>query len=84
MYRIELTSRAAKQLRNIERKVQVRLAKRIESLARNPRPSGVEKLEGEDGFYRIRIGDYRVLYQIHDDKLLVLVVKLGDRKEIYR
>jgi mRNA interferase RelE/StbE len=57
---------------------------KIDALAKNPRPSGMKKLEGEDNLYRIGVGDYHIIYQIEDDKLIVLVVKIGDRKEIYK
>ena len=53
-------------------------------LADNPRPRGVEKLEGRENRYRIRVGDYRVIYEIHDEVLLVLVVRIGHRREVYR
>jgi mRNA interferase RelE/StbE len=53
-------------------------------LAANPRPQGVKTLAGEDDLYRISEGDYGIIYTIHDKELIVLVVKSGDRKEIYR
>ena len=54
----------------------------LETLAENPRPSGCKKLKGRQG-YRIRIGDYWVLYEVEDDKLLVLVFAIGHRRDIY-
>lgn len=54
------------------------------ALAENPRPLGVRKLEGEEDLYRLRVGDYRVLYAIRDAVLLVLVVRIADRREVYR
>ena len=56
----------------------------MRGLAANPRPPGVEKLAGPDDFYRIRVGDYRIIYQIQDDVLMILVVKIGHRREVYR
>jgi len=59
----------------------------IEKLAENPRPHGVEKLEEGEKLYRTRVGpgkNYRAVYQIQDEKLVVLVVKVGDRKDVYR
>jgi mRNA interferase RelE/StbE len=53
-------------------------------LAENPRPHGVESLAGEKGLYRIRASDYRIVYQIRDDALLVLIVRIGHRREVYR
>lgn len=57
---------------------------KIDDLALTPRPRGVEKLEGPDGLYRIRSGDYRVIYQIEDERLVVLVVTIGHRGDVYR
>ena len=56
----------------------------MDALAANPRPKGVKKLSGPDDLYRIRVGDYRIVYQIHDDRLIVLVVRIGHRKDVYR
>jgi mRNA interferase RelE/StbE len=68
----------------LDKTTQARLGRRIESLADNPRPQGVKKLAGEDDFYRVRMGDYRIVYQIRDKSLLVLIVRLGHRSEVYR
>lgn len=83
-YRIEFTRRAEKDLEGLPTDVQARIIKKIGVLADNPRPHGVEKLAGDEGFYRIRVGDYRVIYEIQDDILLVLVLRLGNRRDIYR
>lgn len=56
----------------------------MESLAVNPRPHGTKKLVGLDQLFRVRVGDYRIVYQIQDDKLVVLVVGIGHRKDVYR
>ncbi len=56
----------------------------IDGLAIDPRPSGVVKLSGEENLYRVRAGDYRIVYSIQDAALLVLIVKVGDRKDVYR
>jgi len=83
-YRIEFTPRADSQFRGLDKSVQSRLGQRIDSLAENPRPQGVKKLAGEGDFYRVRVGDYRIVYQICDKSLLVVIVRLGHRSEIYR
>ena len=83
-YRLEFTTGADRQFRNLPKDVQERLTPHIDALIRNPRPSGIKKLKGDDNAYRLRVGDYRVLYEIHDMRLLVLVVKIGHRREIYR
>jgi mRNA interferase RelE/StbE len=83
-YRIEFTSRAQRDFKALDGSVRGRIARRIDSLANNPYPSGIKKLEGEDELYRLRVGDYRILYQIKNDVLLVLVVSVGHRREVYR
>jgi mRNA interferase RelE/StbE len=61
-----------------------RLRESIEGLAENPRPPGCVKLQGGDELFRVRVGDYRIVYQIQDAVLLVLVVQIGHRRKIYR
>jgi mRNA interferase RelE/StbE len=83
-YSILLAPPAERQLRALAESVQKRIVKRLKSLREDPRPQGVKKLAGEDDLYRIWQGDYRIIYMIRDKELIVLVVKIGDRKEIYR
>ena len=83
-YRLEFTSAADQQFRKLPAQLQARLKPHIDALAQNPRPSGVEKLKGEDNAYRLRVGDYRILYEVHDKILFVLVVKTGHRRDVYR
>jgi len=61
-----------------------RLTQSLRQLGENPRPTGCVKLAGPDALYRIRVGDYRIIYQIRDSELLILVVAIGHRREIYR
>jgi len=68
----------------LPRLAQHRLGEAIAQLASDPRPTSVVKLSGKAGLYRVRWGDYRVIYQIHDDRLLILVVKVGHRNAVYR
>jgi len=56
----------------------------MDGLAKEPRPKGVNRLTGAADLYRIRVGDYRVVYQIQDNRLIVLVVRIGHRKDVYR
>ena len=84
LYRVALSKPAVHQFGKLDKPVQARLKPRIDALAQNPRPQGVKKLAGEEELYRLRVGDYRIVYQIQDKVLLVLVVKVGQRKEIYR
>jgi len=67
----------------LPRNVQRRVLQRLGDLAENPRPPGSVKLKGQAA-YRIRIGDYRVIYTIQDDRLLILVIDVGQRREVYR
>jgi mRNA interferase RelE/StbE len=83
-YRVEFAPKAQRQFKDLDRSVQVRLGRRIESLAENPRPQGIKKLSGEEDLYRLRVGDYRILYQVQEKRLIVLVVGVGHRSEIYR
>jgi mRNA interferase RelE/StbE len=83
-YRVEITPAAQRELSKLPKKVQKRIDKRIQALAENPRPPGSKKLEAEDDFHRIRVGDYRIVYQIKDKLLLVLVIRIGHRREVYR
>ena len=83
-YRIQFTPRAERDLAALPRVDQVRIASRIDSLATTPRPAGCKKLKGPDRFYRIRIGDFRIIYSIGDRKLIILVIRIGNRRDIYR
>jgi len=60
------------------------VARKIDALADNPRPSGAEKLKGAKDLWRIRSGNYRIIYTIQDEALLVLVIRIGHRREVYR
>jgi mRNA interferase RelE/StbE len=84
VYTILLAPPAERQLKAFAPPIQKRLVKRLKTLRDNPRPYGLKELAGEENLYRIREGDYRIIYRIEDKKLIVLVVKIGDRKEIYR
>lgn len=64
--------------------VQVRVTRKIDALANNPRPPGVEKVKGAEELYRLRIGDYRVLYIIEDRRLIIVMVRVRHRREVYR
>jgi len=83
-YRIEFRPAARRGMRRLPRDVIQRIDRHILSLADDPRPHGVERLTGEENTYRIRVGDYRVLYEIHDDVLIVYVIRVGHRRDVYR
>lgn len=81
---VEFTGRAARDLKAIARADQVRIARRIDALADNPRPYGVHKLDGEKGLYRIRVGDFRIIYMIEGRRLVVVIIWIGNRRDVYR
>lgn len=83
MYAVQLLPSAAKALSRLDRSVQVRVARRIDRLAADPRADAV-KLRGAEDVWRARVGDYRVLYRIKDDRLVVLIIRIGHRREVYR
>jgi len=81
-YTIKLSKRAEKQLDKLSDKVTIQLSKVIFELGINPRPFGYIKLKGRNA-YRIRKGNYRIIYEIFDDVLVVKVITIGDRKDVY-
>ena len=82
-YRVVLTSSAERELKKLPADLVARIVPRLESLASNPRPAGCRKLQGGDREWRIRVGDYRVVYTIDDRRLLVEVVRIRHRREVY-
>ncbi|HRV69723.1 MAG TPA: type II toxin-antitoxin system RelE/ParE family toxin [Marmoricola sp.] len=82
-YRIEVRPAAARALKRIHPSDRKRVQGAIVLLGRDPRPTGAKSLRGRDGM-RVRVGDYRIIYTVRDDVLLVVVVDLGHRREIYR
>ncbi len=82
-YSLRIKPSAAKELETVPRKDRRRIVQKIGGLASEPRPSGAEKLSGHDK-YRLRQGDYRVLYSVADQDRIVVVVKIGHRGEVYR
>ncbi len=83
LYSLLITKSAAKELEAVPKKDRRRIAERIHKLAREPRPFGAEKLSGDDK-YRIRQGNFRILYEILDRDLVVTIVRIGNRRDVYR
>ncbi len=83
-YDIELTRDALRALAKLDRPTRRRVQGAIDKLADDPRPAGMIALRGVTGAYRIRVGDYRIVYTLHDDRLMVVVIDSGHRREIYR
>ncbi|MCB1307138.1 MAG: type II toxin-antitoxin system RelE/ParE family toxin [Leptospiraceae bacterium] len=82
-YEVSILRRAQRQLAAFDRTIRSRIQPVLISLSENPRPPGSRKLSGRDG-WRIRIGDYRVIYEINDEALTITVLDIGHRKDIYR
>ena len=83
-YEVRLVPTAHRQLLRLPRRVRDRVADAIRLLSRNPRPTGCKKLAGQADYFRIRVGDYRVLNEVRDREILVIVIKIGHRREVYR
>ena len=83
-YKLLIKPSAAKEIESAPKKDRPRIIKRIQDLSSDPRPPGCEKLSGHDDKYRVRQGTYRIVYSNSDAGLVVCVVKVGHRKEVYR
>ncbi|OGS00006.1 MAG: hypothetical protein A2V88_11335 [Elusimicrobia bacterium RBG_16_66_12] len=83
-YQVEFTPSAARAFKKLPGPIQSRIAPKIDTLAINPRPHGVEKMVGNENRYRVRVGEYRVVYVISDGPRLVTVAVIGHRREVYR
>ncbi len=81
--RVELRPAAARFIRKLrDGSLSRRLVQELRKLSKNPRPPGSIKMVGPEGFHRVRVGDFRIIYQIHDGMLLVVVVQIGHRRDI--
>jgi mRNA interferase RelE/StbE len=83
-YRVDLASSAAKAIQKLPTVVAERVTAKIATLAGDPRVPGVQKLQGAEDLYRLRVGNYRVIFTIQEETATVLVVKVADRKDAYR
>lgn len=83
-YQVEFSRRAEKQFKALPQQIQNRLQSRIDTLAENPRSVNATKLEGEENQYRIRVGNYRIVYEIQDRVFLIILLRIGHRREVYR
>jgi len=81
-YKIEIKKSATKEINRLPKNDIKRIVEKIQALSSVPRPSGCKKLSGDEK-YRIRVGTYRILYSIHDNKLVIFIVKVGHRKDVY-
>jgi mRNA interferase RelE/StbE len=83
-YTIEFRPSAFRDLKELSGEILRRVVRKIDALAEDPRPQGVEKLSGSENAYRVRVGDYRILYEIRDRVLLIAVIRIRHRREVYR
>lgn len=83
-YEIEISRTAEKQLKKLSEEDQLRIVRAVLALAEVPRPRGSRKLLGHDDVFRIRVGRFRVLYSVAESRLVILVLKIGHRKDVYR
>jgi len=83
-YTVQVLPSAQRQIAKLDPPIRRRIAAAIDDLADDPRPSGSKKLQGSENTWRIRVGDYRILYVIHDRQAVVLVIEIGHRREVYR
>ncbi|HVA79501.1 MAG TPA: type II toxin-antitoxin system RelE/ParE family toxin [Candidatus Binataceae bacterium] len=83
-YTVEFSSGADREFRKLAREIQLRLRPRIDALAGEPRPPGAKKLKGGDELWRIRVGDYRIVYEVRDRILVILIVRVAHRREVNR
>ncbi len=84
MYIVKFSKSAQEFLEEQSRKIQLQIAKKIELLRINPRPSGCKKIEGRENTYRLRSGDYRIIYEIRETEIIIYVFTVGHRSDIYR
>jgi mRNA interferase RelE/StbE len=84
MYSISYKKSVEKELRQLPKSVLAAVVKKIQTLAKNPQPNGSVKLQGSMSLYRVRYSDYRILYTINNEELVILVIKVAHRKEVYR
>ncbi len=83
-YAVEFSPNAEREFRKLAPEIQRRLSLHIDSLGQDPRRSGAKKLKGREDLWRIRVGDYRIVYEVRDRTLVVLVVRLAHRRDVYR
>jgi mRNA interferase RelE/StbE len=83
-YSIEFTASALREFRALGRQQQRRIGAKIDALANEPLPDGVKKLKGVSEHFRLRVGDYRVIYRVERNRVVIVIVRIGHRREVYR
>ena len=84
MYKVDVGPKAGKFIRKQDTPIQQQIIRKLRELEVNPRPHGCKRLQGQKDLYRVRTGDYRIIYTIKDNQLLVLVAQVGHRRDVYR
>ena len=84
LYKIEWKRSAIKELKKLDKTIIKRIINSVEALSENPQPKGCRKLKGAEFTYRLRLGKYRIIYSLQSSKLVIEIIKIGHRKEIYR
>lgn len=83
-YQVVLNKTTKRDLHHLDEVWQRQIVKHLQTLVATPRPAGVTKLRGTENQWRIRVGDYRIIYEIDDDKRVVTILRIGHRREVYR
>jgi mRNA interferase RelE/StbE len=83
-YRVELVPSAARAFKKLDQRTQLRVGRKLDSLADDPRPAGVKLLSAKERIYRLRVGSFRILYQVNDKVLVILVIAIGHRRDVYK
>ena len=83
-YTLELTASAAQEFRALDRQRQRRISTKVSELANDPFPVEVRKFQGEEHHWRIRVGDYRIIYRVEKRRVVIVIVRIGHRREVYR
>jgi mRNA interferase RelE/StbE len=83
-YQIEITPAAQRNIKKLPKNIQQQIIEKLEELVLEPRPMGVVKLAAKEDLYRLRMGNYRIIYRIQDPVLSILITKIGHRRDIYR
>ena len=85
-YQVELTKSASKEFKKLPKKIQSKVLEAFEFLSKNPYSEilKIKKMKGPESLFRIRIGDYRIVYEVNNGKLIVIIIKIGNRKDVYK
>jgi len=84
MYKLVISRVAEKQIEALPKQVANSITHKIDLLQSDPRPDGCKKLQGNENAYRVRCGDYRIIYRVEDKKLIIEVIRIGNRKDVYK